>query len=231
MRSFPFLLALGCASPLPHGPAGPPPVELRAWDLPPGHAGRLVGSLQRVLEPDGRAQEGPGGSLVVVAPAGVLEGVDAVVRRATAGPAAPPPRNVELEYWVVRGVPAAEPTRAAALDPLAGTLDAIQATDGPMTLSLVARRRLRTLDGDRGEVQDGELKISQVVGVEPGGDTVVADTQIRVPLVAGEPFPAAEVQTRIAIRSGAVAVLSQTGFPSDQGTSSLYLLVRPTLVE
>jgi hypothetical protein len=231
MRSFPFLLALGCASPLPLAPAGPPPVELRAYDLPPGHAGRLVGSLQRVLDPAGRAQEGPGGSLVVVAPADVLDGVDVVVRRAIEGPAAPAPRNVEVEYWVVRGVRAAEGSRGPELDAVGGTLDAIQSTDGPMALSLVTRRRLRTLDGDRGEIEDDALRISQTVGVEPGGDTIVADTRLEVPYVQGQPHPAAKVQTRIAMRSGAVAVLSQTGFPSDQGTSSLYLLVRPTLVE
>jgi hypothetical protein len=229
MRSLPFLLALGCASPLP--PAAPPPAQLRTWDLPPGYAGRLVGSLQRVLEPEGRAQEGPGGSLVVVAPAGVLAGVDDVVRRATAGPAAPPPRNVEVEYWVVRGVRAGEPARAPELDALGAALDTIQATDGPLALSLVTHRRLRTLDGDRGEIEDDALKITQVVGVEPGGDTIVADTRISVPFVPGEPYPASEVSTRLAIRSGTVAVLSQTGFPSDQGASSLYLLVRPTVVE
>jgi hypothetical protein len=238
MRWFPFLLALGCAPATPSGSA-PPPVVLRTWELPPGYAPRLVGSLQRVLDEQGRAQEGPGGSLMVVAPAKVLDGVDVVVRSALDAPAAPPPRNVEVEYWLVRGVPAAEASRGAGLDALGAVLDTIQMTDGPLALTLAGTRRLRTLDGDRGTLEDDALKISQTVGIEPGARTIVADVGVRVPYgmsestarFTGSVYLQTEVQTRLSVASGAVAVLSQAGFPSEEGPSSLYLLVRPTIVE
>jgi hypothetical protein len=246
MRSFPFLLALGCAGSLPTTPAPEPPVELRTWELPPGYAARLAASLQRVLDDDsssahpqpvGRAEEGPGGTLVVVGPAGVLDGVDGLVRRASAAPPVAPPRNVEVEFWVVRGTPSASPTREKSLDSLAATLDAVQGTDGPLALSLVAKRRLETIDGERGELTDDAVSITQTLGIEPGTTTVVADASVRVPYPPEDRRPEstrlqeAWVRTRLSLSSGTVAILSQAWLPSNGGASSLYILVRPTILD
>ncbi|MCB9686817.1 MAG: hypothetical protein H6738_13165 [Alphaproteobacteria bacterium] len=210
-----LFLAIGCSQPAPpeHVPA-----VLRTWDLPPGAAPRLVASLDRVLRDQGDATEGPGGSLVVVGPATVVAGVDAVVKRVVDGPPPPPPSNVDLRWWFVRGEPAAETTRGPGLEALSATLDTLVATDGPMALSLVATRDLRTLDGQQGQIEDQDLKLTQIASIEPTSRTVIADVEVGV-------GPAAEVRTRLALKDGTVAVLSQTG-----GAGSLYILVRPEII-
>jgi hypothetical protein len=196
-----------------------------------------VQSLQQVLDenssfkdraPLGHAEEGPGGTLVVVGPEGVLDGVDALVKKATAGPPLPPPRNVEVEFWVVRGVPAAKAATAKSLDPVGSALEAVQQTDGPMDLSLLAKRRLLTIDGERGEVTDNAVSIRQTIGIEPGTTTIVVDTVVGVP---SRGLEQSEVRTRLSLQSGAVAVLSQAGGPSADGPSSIYVLVRPTILD
>lgn len=218
----------GCGSPPAPlaGAAAVDPVLLRAWDVPEGYAPRLVGSINRLIEREGgpgRAAEGPGGTLLVVAPVGVIDGVDGLVKRAVEAPPAPAQRNVEVTYWLVRGVPADADSRGPGLDPLDATLDAIVATDGPQALSLVARRSLRTLDGERGAIKDHQAELSQVVSIEPGTDHVVADVRVTVPR-------ATEVDTRLSLRTGAHAVLSQAGYDDDAGASSLYVIVRPEIV-
>src|SRR5690348_10203622 len=118
MRWSLLLCALGCS------PAAPvaEPVELRSWALPQGYTERVVRSLDRLLgsgdEAVGHATEGPGGSLLVVAPRGVLAGVDALVRETTEHASPPAPHNIEIQYWVVRGVRASEASRGPGLDEL-----------------------------------------------------------------------------------------------------------------
>ena len=218
MRWFPLVALFACAPAA--SPSGPSPVELRTWELPPGYATRLVGSLQRTLGDVGRASEGPGGTLVVVAPAGVLGGVDALVREARDQQPPPAPRNVELQYWLVEGAPSDHPAAGPGLEPLQAAIEPLQRVDGPMTLTLLDTRRLRTYDGDRGEIADERLLVRQTVGIEPSG-ALLADVELQVER-------GAQVKTRIALADGQLAVLSQT---SDTPGTSLYVVVRPTIAQ
>jgi hypothetical protein len=203
-------------------------VELRTWDLPAGFSERLVASLNRALtragddaEPIGRATTGPGGTLVVVAPPRVLDGVDALVTRATSGPAATAPRGVEIAYWVVRGVEqAGDDPRLAEIAP---ALELIVASDGPMRFELDGSRVLRTLEGEKGTLDGSDgIDVEQVASFEPGSDVVIADLAVHIPEVT-------ELRTRVAAPSGETVVLAQTEADAEGHTVPLYVIVRATV--
>jgi hypothetical protein len=203
-------------------------VELRTYRLPNGYAERVVGTLNRAFERGqeavdvARATAGPGGTVVVVAPRTVLAGVDQLVADVASVPA-DTPRNVQLEYWLVRGEPGAldVPPELRAVAPV---LEAVAEADGPQRFSLVATRRLTSLDGDSAEISDDVLhKLRQVASVEPGAAAIVADVTIEV-------RRGAEIRSRLVVAPGKTVVLAQAGGPTaDEAPSSLYALVRPTI--
>jgi hypothetical protein len=161
---------------------------------------------------------------VVVAPAGVLSGVESLVDRVSTAPAAPPLQNVDMEYWVVLGTPAEAPTRSAGLAEVSTALDAIESVDGPRAFTLQAARSMRTLDGEWATLSDRGLGVKHLAAVEPGTTTVVARVEVELP------YGQSEVQTQLALSSGEIAVLAQTGLRSDDAPAAdVYVLVRPTI--
>ncbi|MEZ4237264.1 MAG: hypothetical protein R3F59_14165 [Myxococcota bacterium] len=215
-------LALGCAETPPPLP-GPEPLALQTYAVPDGYADRLVGTLNRAFARSGediaRATAGPGGTVVVAAPRSVLQGVEALVDQVGKLPPEVP-RDVQLDYWVVQGVPAAATRVPPDLAALAPVLEAVAEADGPLDFGLVAARRLRSLAGDRAELSDGVVrKLTQVAALEPGGATVVADLEV----VVGD----TQLTTRIATPPGQTTVIAQAG-AADAAAGWLYVLVRPT---
>lgn len=231
MRSLALLLCLVGCDPTPHTPRPLPEgeVSMRTWTPPPGTAPGLVHALNsamyvgREAPRRGHAVEGPGGALVVVAPEAVLDGVDALVQQAASQPAQPA-RNVELSYWLVVGRPDAGGEGAAPeLGEVADALDTLAATDGVSGFELLARRRLRTLDGASGQLKGQQLLVEQEATIEPGGEAVIAQLRIEAWFEARQ----LELSTRMLLVPGQTVVLSQLG---SGGAEIAYLLVRAAVV-
>lgn len=217
-RLFALLLA-ACSLPVPQ-PEAP---QLRSFDLRPGQASRLIDPLNHLFHErlPGRALEGPGGALLVVAPPSVLDSVASLVERLDAAPSVPE-RDVLVEYWIVRGQPAPSAERGEGLDVLSASLDEIQRVDGPLSLTLEARRQLRSRDGAVAVIE-GEVEVRQNASVSADGSKIVADIHAKID---GE----GEVDTRLTLRAGQIAVLSQGAY-SGETPAWMYILVRPTIVE
>lgn len=220
-------------APAPAVPTAPaePAVELRSYAVPQGLGGELANVINRQLyrtqeqAPLGRAQVGPGGQLVVTAPAGVHAGVEALLARLAEAPPEPPP-VVELTYWAVTATPdtpAEDAGTPPELGEVAQALDAIAQAEGPRRFALVEKLRVRQTSGSDAGVGGRELRVNQTAS-ERGGE-VVADLSL-------SRNRGGELHTQVSLPVGKLLVLGQAGAVGEDGRSheSLYFIVRAAVV-
>lgn len=216
--------AAGC-NPLAEPPAPPvaevkapeQPMVMRSYDVPPQDAGRVAHILETLLMADGegaspgRVVEGPGGSVVVMAPEGLQKDIGAFVQDLRAkDPATRPVRTARVDYWLVVGR-AAKETHTGRVSELDDVLKAITATQGPHQFALRERLSLSSLEGALAESQGRWLRASQsVASIE--NEAVVADLKLAM---RGGP----QLSTRLKLKPGQTAVLSQSGYPPNEGAA------------
>lgn len=221
------ILALSACAAQPELPTSDP-VQLRTYVVPDGSAGRLVGVLNRALHqrdaPDeGKAVEGPRGELIVVAPGEVQEGVAALIEGLGKTPAPPPPKNIEIDYWVVWGEPAAEVSFHDDLSPVVETLLTVSNTSGPMAYTPSAIRSIRSLDGE-GAGQQGEmLGLRQVATLSPEHGTVLAEIELR--------YDDERLETRLELQPDTTIVLARAGEYGAPRQGTLFTLVRARVLD
>lgn len=210
-------------------PAVPPDADpvLRSYDVPTAARDELRDMLVATLERGqlGHVGNGPGSTLLVVAPPHVQASIEAVLR---AEPAAPPePSQVTLTYRLIVGKPTAAPATGRPftlvgpprreLEPI---LTEIATADGPTTFALLEEIRLTSVGQGRATaVGRGTLVTQEVISV---GDRIVADVSLRQP---------GHMESRVALTPDQFLVVGQSGyagdreslFPDDPGTEQLTL--------
>ncbi len=232
-------LLLGVLSACPHTvteapptPAGgvPSNLVLKSYDVPPHAAQRLRGVLRELLwfgsegkdanRYVGRADVGPDGRLVVLAPEAVHAGVKALVDSVVKSPGKEPD-TVRLTYWVVSGVRGEGGQAPDELKEVAAALKEIELNDGPMNFSLVEKLVVSSLSNERGNVDGRDTNVRQFATVTDG--SVVADIDLKR-FRSGQ-----RLETRVRLKPGALVVLASSGqtIPgSDDDSRTNYFLVR-----
>lgn len=205
----------------------PSNLVLRTYDVPNNGAQRLRGTLKDLLwfgneSKDanrfvGRADVGPDGRLIVLAPERIHEGVKAIVGNMAASPAKEP-STVRLDYWVVRGGPG-DGELPANLKEVAAALTEVKKNDGAMTFDLVEKLSVGSLPNETGSLHGRDTRVRQFTNVVDGN--VIADVDL-------ERF-GQKLQTRVRIKPGIIAVLASAGMttPDREDTShTIYFLIR-----
>lgn len=218
-------------------PPGAPPATngipgnlvLRSYDVPNGGAQRLRSALKELLyfgsdgkdsnKYVGRADVGPDGKLIVLAPESVHEGVKALVASANAHPVAEP-GTVRLNYWVVVGAAGkSDAALAPNLAEVAPALAELEKSDGPMSFTLVEKLQVSSLSGERGRLNGRDTSVRQFATVVDG--QLTADLELE--------RMAQKLETRVRLEPGQLVVLASSGAPAkdqvDTGRS-VYFLVR-----
>ncbi|MFT3712950.1 MAG: hypothetical protein QM817_35305 [Archangium sp.] len=218
-------------SPTPAG-AVPSNLVLRSYDVPNGGAQRMRGVLRELLwfgsdgkdsnKYIGRADVGPDGRLIVLAPESVHEGVKALVANVTANPVKEP-GTVRLDYWVVSGVPGKAEAPAGNLQEVAPALTEVEKNDGPMAFTLVEKLTVSSLSNERGSVDGRDTHVRQFTNVM--ADEITADIDL-------ERF-GQKLATRVRIKPGVLTVLASAGMTTrgdskdaPQDNRNIYFLVR-----
>jgi hypothetical protein len=196
---------------------------LRSYDVPEGQKNQIARLLHSVLNPSedqsvGRVVPGTGNNLLVIAPAGIHEGLADMMRGLENMDPAPPPPQVKMTYWFVLGRPlrpaevSDRPVRVvgtAGLDEISPALDGIVEAQGPTEFQLVEQLQLVSSGAGRTSARGTVCSLEQQTSVS--GGMVVAELMIAV----GYHSPS-RLTTEVALESGHLLVLGQTGVRSDQ---------------
>lgn len=209
------------------GTGVPSNLVLRSYEVPNNGAQRLRGTLKDLLwfgneSKDanrfvGRADVGPDGRLIVLAPESVHDGVKTIIANLATSPAKEP-GTVRIDYWVVRGA-AGEGELPANLGEIATALNEVKKNDGPMAFDLVEKLSVSSLPNERGVMDGRDTRVRQVTNVLDGN--VVADLDL-------ERF-GQRLSTRVRLKPGVIAVLASAGMASadvKDTTHTVYFVVR-----
>jgi hypothetical protein len=221
------LLALGCATPETH--PLPPGQVLETYAVPEGYAALMEQALTRALffgdEPVGRVIQSPDGRVIVVAPESVQEGVRRLVDQLNAAQPAPrTPANIRIDYWLLHGRHAETATTEAPASALAGTVAAIQQSEGPMAFELYAHKVLTSVDDQRAHLSSPGLEIEQYATWDAAGRTINAEVGIDAAGGSG-------ARTAVQVASGQVVVLAEVAdLAGDQPWDTLYYVISPAVL-
>jgi len=219
-----LLLAASCNRPAVISSG--PPLELRSYTVPAEYASE-VNSVINSLLPNTRAKIGPGGVLLVAAPASVQKGVQEMLDDLAKNRPGPPP-VVSLTYWAVVGRPAKEPSWPSSLNEIAPALKAVSASETALSFSLLQRLTLPSLSGERATLSGGRLTIKQVATARQDGVLAQIDLNL-VSVSAGR--SSSSLTTKVQIGLDKLLVLGQAGLLGEgesQGgvEASVFYIVR-----
>lgn len=209
--------------------AVPTNLVLRSYEVPGGGAQRLRAVLGQLLwfgsegkdsnKYVGRADVGPDGRLIVLAPESVHEGVKALVASVTASPLKEP-GTIRLSYWVVTGTPGkSEAPLAPALTEVQPALAELEKNDGPMSFTLVEKLQVSSLSGEQGKLNGRDTSVRQQATLLEG--QLTADLSLDR---MGQ-----HLETRVRLAPGQLVVMASSGAPTKDQTDSgrtVYFLVR-----
>lgn len=207
----------------------PTNLVLRSYEVPNGGAQRLRSVLKDLLwfgsegkdsnKYVGRADVGPDGRLIVLAPESVHEGVKALVASVTTNPIKEP-GTIRLSYWVITGAPGkSEAPPAAGLAEVAPALAELEKNDGPMSFTLVEKLQVSSLSGEQGKLNGRDTSVRQFATMVDG--QLTADLSLDR---MGQ-----RLETRVRLEPGQVVVMASSGAPTKDQTDSgrtVYFLVR-----
>ena len=188
------------------------PLELRTYEVPAQYRDDLRSMLRSALGTDedriGRVTSGPGGTLLVVAPARIQSGVEQILNRSFEVP--PMSSPVKLSYWVLVGRPvdqeqARVPFSVAggrSLRRLEPVLRRIAEAQGPMEFALLEHIQLTSMSQERATTSSQHGRIAQLATRR--GEQVVADVNIHLAFN--------RLESEVMLEAGQFLVLGQTGF-------------------
>ena len=213
-------------------------IELRSYEVPPEQQDDLREMLQSALSTDdGRflVTNGPGGTLLVTAPARIQEGIEQVLNRDFDVP--PSSSQATLTYWFVvgrQGDPSQTPPPFSVVGRPIPQLEAVLAqianTAGTTEFSLLERVQLTSMNQKQAQAYSKYGIVRQQTA--RSGEQVVVDVDISLDTLtqsAGRsPYG---VNSRVMLAPGQFLVLGQTGlggtlpdaFPTARGGSDLTL--------
>jgi hypothetical protein len=214
------------------GPAAEADKQLRVYDVPPGYAEQVKVVLQQAFYPGekaspiARATVGPDGTVVVLAPAGVHEGVAALVKNLANAPISASP-TIEMKYWLVMGQSGsgAIPPELQAIAP---ALEAVSKAQGGLVFEPLEALSLRSLSDESADISGRSVRIRQEASAS--GKALIARLDIR-------PTEGSSLNTRVQLEAGQTLVLGESAFEfprggaANAGPRTLYYLVRATVLE
>ena len=236
-------LALSACNPAAHPAATPLPVPvaaagsgsdaliMRAYDVPQAYAAEIAGVVNRLMwrgqdaPRAGNAESGPGGMLLVTAPAGIHPGVEQIVARLKEKPPAPP-STVEITYWAVSAKRSDAAIIAPALTEIDPAIQALIKAEGPQTFSLLEKQRMHSLSGDDAKVLGNFFEIGQVASAREG--KIVAQLKIRAHEAK------ASLETKVQLPQDDLLILGQSGIATPdkpQEYQTVYYVVRAHVIE
>ena len=195
----------------------PEPVELRIHEVPAEVRDDLRSMLRSVLGSGetglGRVTDGPGATLIVVAPPRIQAGVQQLLEADFEAPRTPSP--IKLTYWLLVGRPlaaseAAEPFSVVAgrsLPQLEPVLSQIAGAQGPTEFSLLEEIQLTSMSQARGEAAGKFARVSQTA--TRTAEQVVSFVEIHL---QGRMGPSNSFQSRVVLDVGQFLVVGQAGF-------------------
>jgi hypothetical protein len=205
----------------------PEPLVLRTYKVPQGLESDVRSMLYTVLggseSPAGRVTTGPGGTLVVVAPEALHQGIEGLIGEIGGldSPAKPVP--VKLTYWLVIGRPGGDGSGLAGTE-IAPVLAEIVNSQGPMRFELLERLELTSTGEERAGMTGATARIQQRASVIQ--DRVVADVEIATSGVG-------VIETRVQLQPRQFLVLGQAGYRDStsrdplQVDGTLFYVIRP----
>jgi hypothetical protein len=158
----------------------------------------------------GEVRIGPGDMITVAAPASIHRGIEKLIDNIVKAKPEPP-LLVSLTYWIVVGSPAEKSVWPPQLSEIEPALQAISASEGPMSFDLHERLHLRSLSGESASLRGGMTTVRQTATARE--DSVLGDIAIQS---AGMDQ---NVNTKIQIGFDDVLVLGQSGCPQWQVAS------------
>ncbi|MBE2253895.1 MAG: hypothetical protein IAE78_30480 [Myxococcus sp.] len=204
-----------------------PALVLRSYEVPPGSGQRLRSVLKEVLwfgsegkdanTYVGRVDVSPDGQLLVLAPASVHEGVDALVASVKAR-GLKEPETVTLTYWVVTGTPGAEQSQPMP-EVIQPALTEVTKAEGPLGFTLAEQLSVSSLPGERGEMNGRDTSVDQFVSAV--GEALMADLRLER---LGQ-----RIRTRVRLSPGKVVVLASSGAPeknSGDASKRVFFIVK-----
>jgi hypothetical protein len=231
-----FVVLFFCACQKTPPPTESTAIELHTYDVPKGTIRPLLTTFKdgfwvdEKTPPVGRATITPDGRLMVVAPANMQVGVQALVDEITKHPPASADFTTEIHYWIVVGHPgSASPPLSPALKEVQPALDEIARVEGPQTFTLTQHVKLSSVQDEWGKAEaapgdspNSKIVISQLAVQSTDG--VFAKIEIHYGKNDG-------IETRVNLASGQTVVLGATGqrvgdAPDAGDSATLYYLVR-----
>ena len=192
-------------------------LELRSYEVPAEYASEvssvikdLLSQMGKDMKQIGRARIGPGGVVTVTAPASVHSGIEKMIADIIKAKPEPPP-VVSLTYWIVVGNTAKGPVWPPQLNEIEPALQAISASEGPMSFDLQERLHLQSVSGESASLTGGMTTVGQEATVHE--DSVLGEIIINL---AGM---RQTVNTKVQIGLNDVLVLGQSGCPQSQVVS------------
>lgn len=205
--------------------AVPTNLVLRSYEVPNHGAQQLRSVLKDLLwfgsdgkdanRFVGRAEVGPDGRLVVLAPPDVHEGVKSLVASLASAPPRKEPGTARLDYWVVKGVPG-EGELPANLNEVAAALNEVKKNDGPMAFTLVEKLTVSSLPDEHGSIDGRDTRVRQRITSVDGA--LVANLNLE--------RTNQRVDTKVRLAPGVVAVLASAGMSGPEAGQSIYFVVR-----
>jgi hypothetical protein len=196
------LAASACDTSTPQAaaPGGVPQnLVLKSYAVPAGSAQRMRTVLRELLwfgsdgkdsnKYVGRADVGPDGQLLVLAPETVHAGVATLVAAVEKNPVKEP-ESLTLTYWAVVGTPGEGAERPAALKDVAPALDELEKSEGPMAFSLLEKLVVTSMSGEHGDLMGRDVNVRQYATLADGqltGDITLerrgqrVSTRVRLP--------------------------------------------------
>ena len=188
------------------------PAELRTYQVPADYQDDLRDMLRSALGTGdtrlGRVTNGPGGTLLVVAPPRLQRGVQQIL---DAGFEVPPVASpVTLSYWFLVGRPAESSGATTpfsvigrrAPPQLEPVLAQIAAAQGPTEFWLLEEVQLTSMPQNRAVTSSRFVQVAQ--RATRTGEEVVADIEIS--------FGTYHLESRVSLWAGQLLVLGQSGF-------------------
>lgn len=208
--------------------AAPEEFVLKAYDVPEAQTAELssiITDLMHKKDGDkwtrvGSARVSPDGRQVLVAaPKSLHVGLTNWIEQMRTSPV-PPPRSIRLEYWIVRGSPAAERKHEKALDPIKDALDALVTQYGPQDLTFVDRVSITGRSGEK--VQNQSSQVEVVHQAIARGEVVDAEIELR-----GKGGSNVNLRARLNVPVGKLVVI---GDAQSLDNRTQYFIVRATLL-
>ena len=188
-------------------PPGEEAMVMRTYEVPGLRAAELAAVLQRVLRttqeqpPRGRVTAMNEGRVVVVAPAGIHEGVERLCNELTETDNAPP-KTVQLSLWLVFAEPA-DSADASDIPEIREALDEVSAATEPLRFTLGEHVTLSSLINAEAKTQGRLGRYEQVATAYGRG--IVADLEIDLFEYRNS------MRTRVTLQPGQTVVVGQSG--------------------